>query len=64
MSWLEGESIQEVNGTANVRVAAVTGAGIVGVQANGVLLNIPADKVGGWRLSEKAPPRAIALGDV
>jgi len=52
MSWLEGKWIQKTNGNDRLFVAAVTSAGVVGVQSSGALIFMDARDLRGWAVED------------
>ena len=52
MSWLEERWLTQTNGNARVFVAAVTGAGIVGVEFSGAVTFMDARDLRGWAVED------------
>lgn len=52
MSWLEGRWLTQTNGNARVFVAAVTGAGIGGVEFSGAVTFVDARDLRGWAVED------------
>jgi len=52
MSWLEGKWLKKTNGIERVFVAAVTSAGIVGVELSGALTFMDARDLRGWAVED------------
>jgi hypothetical protein len=48
MSWLEGMHLVKTNGTGRLFVAAVTGAGVIGVEESGAMVYLDAPNLNGW----------------
>ena len=52
MSWLEGKWLTKTNGAGRVFVAAVTSAGIVGVEVGGAVTFMDARDLRGWAVED------------
>jgi hypothetical protein len=52
MSWLEGKWPTQTNGNARVFVAAVTSAGVVGVEVSGAVTFMDARDLRGWAVQD------------